>query len=305
MNYHEFPINQSIIRKFLHNGEERDYCFQRIYLTKISGKIKEEPSEPMMHGKYFESQCLGKSAQGDKLNDLPRKKLTKKQIAENAVRKERSEKALRGDKYLHHIRIDEQIVRFRTLLNKYKIMVNKSNVQIPIVTVWDQDPDVLIKAELDIFPTTVMLDDQLDAAIIDLKLTADIHNDWGEFCYGKPEYLDLIQAKMYHYIVRNINSKLNPHIDSLLTDSVKNLIASDNILFLLWIFNYKKDVLEDKFIKIKWDEKKEQELHESIRKTIAILDHGEASSWPTNPQYPLCKNCPWLDCPDKAQVQTI
>ena len=305
MNYHEFPINQSIQRAVLHNGEEKEYCFQKLYLTKISKKVVQPPTDPMQFGKYFESQALGKSAQGDFVKDLPRKKLTKPMLAENAARKEKGEKSLKGEKYLHHIRIDEQVLRFKALFNTHKIMVNESNVQIPIVTIWDQDPDVLLKAELDIFPTTIKMEGKLEAAIIDLKLTADIHNDFGEYCYGKPEYLDLIQAKMYHYVVRNINQSLNPHLDKLLTGSVNKLIEEDNILFLLWIFNYKKDVLEDKFIKVKWDEQKEQELHESIRKTIAILDHGEAKGWPTNPLYSLCKNCPVTDCPDRAQVQTI
>ena len=305
MNYHEFPINQSIIRTFLRNGEEREYCYRRIYLTKVAKTISSPQSDPMLYGKYFESQCLGSSAMGEKINDLPRKKLTRAVEAENAVRKDRGKRPLRGEKYLHHIRIDEQIARFKVLLNHHKIMVNESNVQVPLFTIWDQDPDVLLKAELDIFPTTIRLEDKLNAAIIDLKLTADIHNEWGEYCYGKPEYLDLIQAKMYHYIVRNLISSLNPGIDTLLTDSVKSLIENNNILFLLWIFNYKKENLEDKFIIVKWDKQKEQELHESIRKTIAILNHGEAEGWPTNPQYSICKSCPWKECPDKANIQTI
>ncbi len=305
MNFHDFPINQSIIRKFLHNGEERSYCFRRIYLTKIAKTHEEAVSDPMNHGKYFETKALGRSAKGDALHDLPRKKLVKAQLAENAARKERKEKPLKGDKYLHHIRIDEQVMRFHALVSKYKVMVNQYNVQVPLFAVWDQDPDVMLKAELDIFPTTIKLDNELEAAIIDLKLTADIHNTYGEYSYGAPEYLDLIQAKMYHYMVRNINEKLNPGIDKLLTDSIKSLIANNNMLFLLWIFNYKKDVLEDKFIKVHWDQAKEQELHESIRKTIAILEHGEANKWPTNPEYTICKNCPWKECPDRAQVQTI
>ena len=184
-------------------------------------------------------------------------------------------------------------------------MINKHNVQVPIKTIWDQDPDVMLKAELDIFPTTILLDDELKAAIIDLKLTADIHTTWGDYCYGSPEYLDLIQAKMYHYVVRNIIPSLNPGLEDLLTDSVKSLIKDDNILFLLWIFNYKKPDLEDKFIKVQWSEQKEQELHESIRKTVSILEHGEATQWPTNPSYELCKNCPYTACPDKNIVESI
>lgn len=305
MDFIKFHINQSIIRTFLHNGEEREYCYKKIYLHKILRKFKDEPSEPMQMGSYFESQVLGKSAGGRSTDDLPRKKLTKSQIAENAVRKANKQPLIKGDKYLHHIRIDNQIARFKALCKQYKIIVTDYNVQIPILAIWDQDPDVMLSAELDIFPTTIFIENELNAAIIDLKLTADIHNEYGEYCYGKPEYLDLIQAKMYHYLVRNINDTLNPHLSGLITDSIKSLINQNRIDFLLWIFNYKGDVLEDKFIKITWDSNKENELHESIRKTISILNYGESNDWPTNPTFNLCKNCQYTDCPDRARIQTI
>lgn len=305
MDFIKFPINQSIIKTFLRNGEEREYCFKNIYLTKISRQLVEAPSDPMLYGRYFESQILGKSARGSFTNDLPRKKLTKKMIAENAVRKANKQPLLKGEKYLHHIKIDEQVARFKALCTKYKIVISDYNVQIPITTIWDQDPDVLLSAELDIFPTTIFLDDELNAAIIDIKLTSDIHNDYGEYSYGKPEFLDLIQAKMYHYVVRNINEKMNPHLEGLINNSVKSLISQNRIKFYLWVFNYKGDVLEDKFIEVLWDKNKEYELHESIRKTKAILEHGEANDWPTNPIYSQCNRCLFKDCPDRVKVQTI
>jgi len=304
MNFHEFPINQTLIREFLHNNEEKEYCYRSIYLTKITRQLKMPVSDAMLAGKYFETKCLGKSSRYD-VHDLPRKKLTKKQIAENAVRKLEKRPLLLGDKYLNHIRIDDQISRFDALCQKHRIIITDSNVQIKLRTIWENDPDVMLSAELDVFPTTILIDGELEAAIIDLKLTADIHNEYGDYCYGKPEYLDLIQAKMYHYIVRNINTKLNPEMNSIITDSVKSLISQNRILFLLWVFNYKGTVLEDKFIKVSWDKNKEYELHESIRKTIGILEMGEKLDWPTNPVYNLCKRCPWTDCPDRIKIQTV
>ena len=86
MNFHEFPINQSLIREFFHNNEEREYCYRNIYLTRITRQLKMPVSDAMLAGKYFETKCLGKSS-GYDVHDLPRKKLTKKQLAENAVRK--------------------------------------------------------------------------------------------------------------------------------------------------------------------------------------------------------------------------
>lgn len=272
---------------------------------RIARTISEPASEPMMLGRYFESMILGKSARGQYTDDLPRKKLTKKVIAENAVRKANKLPLLKGEKYLHQIKIDEQIARFKALAKKYKVIITDYNVQVPILTVWDQDPDVLLSAELDVFPTTILLEDELNAAIIDLKLTSDIHNEYGEYCYGKPEYLDLIQGKMYHYVVRNINENLNPHLAGIITDSIKRLIEQNRIMFLLWVFNYKGAELEDKFIRINWDKNKESELHESIRKTKAILEYGESNDWPTNPEYSLCKNCLNKECPDRAKIQTV
>jgi hypothetical protein len=311
MNFIEFPINQSIIRQFLHNGEEREYCFRRIYLTKIKKTLKDTPSEPMLYGKYFETACLGHSS-GYDVKDLPRKKLTKKIEAENAVRKVEKRSLLQGEKYLDHIRVDDQITRFKALKEKYKVIITKENVQVPIITVWDQDPDVLLSAELDIFPTTILLPDENDnnvpkmfAAIIDLKLTADIHATYGEYSYGAPQFLDLIQAKMYHYVVRNISKQLNPNLEGLITPTVQSLIDKNAIQFLLWVFNYKKEILEDKFIKISWDSNKESELHESIRKTISSLEVGEKTDWPTNPVFHLCKSCPNRDCTDRVKIQTI
>ena len=305
MDYLKFPINQSIIRKVLRNGEEIDVCMRKIYLTNIKHVFKDEPSRPMLSGKYFETQCLGKSARGDTVNDLPRKKLTKPMLAENAVRKSEGKVLLQGEKYLDHIRIDDQVSRFKALIKHNRIIIDPANVQVPLFTLWEKDPKVMLKAELDIFPTTILLNGELEAAIIDLKLTGDIHNTYGEYCYGKPEFLDLIQGKMYHYIVRNLDKTLNPDIDNIVTDSVRKLIKDDRIKFLLWIFNYKGQVLEDKFIRVEWDENKNAELHESIRKTISILDKAEAEEWPTTPQYSLCKNCPWTECPDKIKMETI
>src|SRR3972149_6403572 len=140
MDFQKFPINQSLIKTFLHNGEERSYCLRSVYLTKIVRKLREEPSEAMKIGKYFESLTLGKSARGDYLNDLPRKKLTKKIIAENAVLKLNGKPLLKGEKYIHHIKIDEQIARFKALCKKYQIIITDMNVEVPILTVWDQDP---------------------------------------------------------------------------------------------------------------------------------------------------------------------
>lgn len=306
MDFIKYPISQSLIRAYLHNGEEREFCHRNIYLSKIIKTIRSESTMPMLYGKYFESKALGATAQGDEpVLDLPRKKLTKAIKAENAVRKEQGKPLIKGAKFKDHERVDDQISRFESLVKAKRIIVTEANVQVPIKVRWEKDLDVMLTGELDIFPTTILIGDELKAAIIDLKLTANVHTTFGEYCYGSPQYLDLIQAKMYHYLVRNADLSLNPHLDKLITDSVKKLIDNNQMMFMLWIFNYKGDVLEDKFINVQWDTNKQAELHESIRKTISLINEGEAKDWPTNPEYSLCKNCPWKECPDKLKIQTI
>jgi len=161
--------------------------------------------------------------------------------------------------------------------------------------------------ELDIFPSPVLLDnaDDLSVAIIDLKLTADIHSTYGDYCYGSPQDLDLIQGKMYHYGIRNMDFELNPHLENRITDSLKRLIDDNRVLFLLWIFNYKKEKPEDKFIIIRWDKAKEAELNHSIRQTIATMDYYDEMGWPANPKYKYCKNCPVLECMERVNIESL
>jgi hypothetical protein len=71
------------------------------------------------------------------------------------------------------------------------------------------------------------------------------------------------------------------------------------------VFNYKKETLEDKLIKVSWDSTREQELYESIRKTVALIEYYEKLDWPAEPDYKLCKECTIFDCPSRQTIQNI
>ena len=304
MDFVKYPISQSLIKRILYNGEEREVCPYQLHNVDIPHKYKRETTLPMQCGNYFETQCIGSSAGGKATNDLPRKLLNKNQQTENRVRKKEGRPLIKGEKRSDQLRIDEQILRFKSLCTKYQIIIANNNVQIPIIIPWEKDKNVLLTMQLDIFPTPIFYKKELRIAIIDLKLTGDLNSSYGEYCYATPEHLDLIQGKMYHYGVRHIDHALNPHLNNVLSSDVEEVIKQ-SCLFFLWIFNYKKPILEDKFIEVVWDKTKEAELHESIRKTMSMLEMFEAQAWPLLPSYNRCKKCPIKECEGREYYEAI
>lgn len=304
MDFIKYPISQSLIRRVLYNGEEREVCPYQLYNVDIKHLFKKETTEPMVCGSYFETECLGSGASGKIIDDLPRKLLNKTQKTENRVREREGKKLIKGDKRSDHLRIDEQVLRFKTLCTKHQIMITDINTQVPIVIPWEKNDEVLLAMHLDIFPTPIFYHNKLEIAIIDLKLTGDLNSSYGEYCYATPEHLDLIQGKMYHYGVRNIRRDLNPHLDDVLSRAVEKVVKEKG-LFFLWIFNYKKLTLEDKFIEVIWDKTKEAELHESIRKTVSLIEMFEGQAWPVLPAYKRCKDCPIKECEGREYYESI
>jgi len=278
MDFEKHPISQSLIKKFLHNGDEREYCPRKVGMIDLFKHYRLEETPAMTKGKFFETLCLGRSRGGETTVDLPRKKLNKAAEASNRIRIRKGELPQKGEKTIDQLRIEDQAQRFRAMCAKYQVVVYEDNTQVPIAARWKNNEDVMLQGEMDIFPTPLLLDNELNAAIMDLKLTADIHSTYGEYCYGDIHNLDLIQAKMYHYMVRNMDPELNPHLENIMTDSLDSLIQKNQMLFVLWVFNYKKGTLEDKFIKIKWDASKEAELNESIRKVVATVEMYEQNN---------------------------
>jgi len=298
-----YKISQSLIKKFLRHGEEKPICPKNIYYTEIEPIEERVPTRPMLDGSYFETLTLGGGRGGHKTLDLPRKKLTTKQERDNRVLVEKGEEPLQGAKMISQIRIEEQAERFNILRAQRQIMLTEYNTQVPIVKEWQEG--VFIRGELDIFPTPVLGREGLQMAIIDLKLTGDIDNEFGDYSWGSPDRMDHIQPQMYHYLVRDIDFSLNKGLEVIVTSSVRNMISDNNVLFLYWVFSYGSGDLRDKFVRYDWDSNKEAELHESIRKTVALLQEYEAEVWPAKPEYERCEKCPLLDCTQRCEIQAV
>ena len=307
MNYNERPLNQSLISRFFFKGEEREFvCPRKIFCIDIA-KTHHYRTESMTKGSFFETMCLGRGAGARIIDDLPRKKLIKVKTFENEKRKSLGLPLIKGEKTADQIRIEQQAQRFKILSAKYQITVLEENTQVKVKVPWHKNPEIMIGGEFDIFPTAIITNDGLKFAIIDLKLAADIHVRFGEYCWGAPEYLDIIQAMTYHYIARKAidHVDMNPHLRELLTKPAVDLIKKGGLEFYYWVFNYKKEHLEDKLIKVAWDDTRENELHETIRKTIALIEYYEQLEWPTKPDYRLCKECTVFECPDRESIQSI
>ena len=305
MDYKENPLSQSLIKQFLYRGDERQpVCPYSIYAQYIA-KTHKFQTESMQKGSLFETLCLGRGAGGRLTDDLPRKRLTKKQEIENIKRIANGQLPYKGDKTIDHIRIEQQAEKFTELADKYQIMVSSGNTQVRITVPWHKDPNVYLSMEFDIFPTTIMTTEGLKFAVIDLKLTMDINSNFGEYCWGSPEFMDITQAIMYLYGIKHVvkHIDLNPHMRELLTKPAVSLIDKNQIFFYYWVFSYKR--LENKLIKVNWDSNKEKELHESINKTISLIEFYEQQGWETKPNYNLCKSCPVKECIERQEIEEI
>lgn len=310
-------ISQSIIKLFLKKGEEQEICPRFIKYIEIDGRASKIPTDSMLYGQYFETLCLGSCSNNIKVTDLKRKRLKKHQLAENEVLLQSGQPIKHiGEKTANQLRIEHQAMVFKQLIEKYNIYVLENNTQIKIYKRWLKDPNIILSGELDIFPTSILFrkdynqpllpgdENDLKLAIIDLKLTWDINSEWGDFCWGKPQFLDTTQGVFYHYLVRDMDLELNPHLKVIYSNTVRNLIDSDAISFYYWVFDYNSKSVGNKFVEVSYNSMKEAELNESIRKVVTAIELYDKEGWSTNPSFDRCTNCP-LICKDRINIQTV
>jgi len=253
----KFTISQSLIKQMYRKGDELEHCPAQINALYIE-KTASIQSLTFDRGNYFEYLAIGAGAMHDTVvDDLPRLKS--------------------GEKSTDQIRIEEQAMRFKSLMPIFgmKIIEVQKIVKVP----WKYDEDVTLRIVIDYtspikYRTGPIIHDH-ELAIMDLKLTQNINNTFGDYSWGFPANMDLIQAVMYSHVWAEKYGKAIP--------------------FYYWIFDFKKNP-ENKIVKKREPEPVDYaELHESIRKTHANLIYYAANNWPTNPLVSLCKNCPLKD----------
>lgn len=234
-------------------GDEVEHCPAMLHAQYIT-KTVSFSSLTFDKGNYFEYLAIGANAtSNDAVTDLPRLK--------------------NGDKSIDQIRIEEQAMRFKSMLPTYGMQVMESQ---KVVTVpWKYDDDVVLRIVIDFlspikYRTGHIINDH-PLAIIDLKLTQNIHNNFGDFSWRFPANMDHLQAIMYSHVWEEAHGSKIP--------------------FYYWVFDYKKKP-ENKIIRKKEPSSIDfAEMHESIRKTQANLMYYEANGWPTNPSVKVCQRC--------------
>lgn len=288
-------INQSLITRLIDKyGNEVPFCPFNIKKCIIDRQCKDIPTDSMLKGKYFESMCLGGTTGGNMVTDLPRKKLTNAKIKELTLAK----KPLIGEKTIDHIRIDNLIDRFKLRAKELKVeIVPGVNNYVTILKACSWDDKYMFIGELDLFPTGIIYEDYYRRAIIDLKLTEDVNSTFGKFCWGTPQHMDMVQADMYHFLVRDIDFELNSHLKELVSERTLDIIKNDEILFVYWVWGYKKDpkgqekIIERAYKEHPMNNYRQSELKERIKKVIYVLEREAALGWSINPIPEVCSKC--------------
>lgn len=272
-------ITQSLIKQILHKGNLIDYCAKKIYHRYILNEKIEITTEAQLKGIYFESHTLGYDH-----FELPTKK--------------------NGEPYIDTLRINRQIKNFRDIMVEKLMFVHPSlNTQIRLRKKWNEH---IIEGTLDWFPTFYFHEGDLKLAIIDLKLTKNINNDFGDFCWGDVTRIDWLQGAMYHELVHDIDWEMNAHLTQQqvrLIQKFDNILKAEEEMFLFMVFDY-KDPLEHKFIEVGWDYDKKKYLENSIEKAVHELEYMEATGWQPSPTTENCKRC-LLDCPARLKLDKI
>lgn len=272
-------ISQSLIKSFYNKTVLVEHCPRKIYTKSFLKETVEETSIAQLRGIYFERHVLG----GGDLFTLPGHKTTNREL-------------------LPTQRINEQIKKFNDVVVENVMMVHPTiNTQIPIIKRYNER--FLLKGVLDWFPTFVLYEGDIRLAVVDLKLTSDLTNDFGGFAWGNYENMDWLQGAMYHHLVHDIDWELNKHLTPLQKKFIQrfeNILNREEELFLYLVFDYTEH-LRHEFYESVWDYDKLKYVENQVENTIHQIELNDLSGWQPNPGSE-CKKC-LINCPVRAKIQ--
>lgn len=307
----QFFLTQSLIKDVTTwNGEYTENCPRLVYEKFITGQYR-YTSDSMLEGIFSETLFLGGGAKGQKVVDLPRHKKT-------------------GEKLSAQKNIEEQARRFDLWCASKGISIIKGvNTQVPIVKKFNEK--INIRTEIDLFPTPFLYKGEYKLAVIDVKLTGNIHNTKGSFCWGAPHFIDHLQADLTYWLLEDfdmeLNIKHNPEKEEVYktifeNDTIKNVIKNKDLMFIYFIIGYKAQPLDEQvlFYHREYFEpgesrnpnsvpKRQREWRERARKTLAQLNLWHQKNWKPEPSN-LCIKCPVNKknggyCDKGSEIQTI
>ena len=256
----------------------RDYCAKQIFHQHFLKEKTRETTIKQLRGIYFENHVLG----GERFS-LPGHKKT-------------------GEPLISTIRINEQIKQFRDVCVDNLLFVHeKVNTQIPLIKRYNEK--YLLKGVLDWFPTFLLYEGDVRVAIIDLKLTENIDNDFGDFGWGNYENMDWLQGALYHHLVHDIDWSLNGHLSPVQQRFIRrfdNILNKEEELFMYLVFDYQQNT-QHRFFESVWDYDKLKYVENQVERTILEVEHNDLKGWQPMPGE-SCKTC-LLDCPARTLIQ--
>lgn len=273
-------IHQSLIKAMTDKGTRRDYCGTKLYVTAITGQMETRPTESMQKGLYFEAHLLNNGLGKDgKPVTLP--------LLKN------------GKKSSDHLRIDEQVFHCKNVvIPELGLLVSPELIWRQfMVEVEDEETrkafpfKVYIELETDLISPISYKDFRHELAIIDWKLTIDRNGCFGDFCWGRPENMDHIQAWVYSfalkipffyvvvdYKARDRGWKLVPV--NTYTDHPNPKVAEQALM-------------------------RRKEMFQTIRTVVSEIEFNHLHGWKTNPLPENCRTCPLKDCPDRKSISIV
>jgi hypothetical protein len=277
-------ISKSLIRQLIYNGEPYPVCPYKVYRTALLRDIIIPATDSQIKGLYFETRCLGLSADGSATVDLPRHKKT-------------------GGKLADHERIDQAVELFFKVKSEYGMNPDKCGVQLYGKVPWREPQHE--------FPIKIFLDGTLDfitpiktpgywydRATIDLKLTKDrdvletyTNGLFHSTPWGNMETADFTEAMVYRLIF--------------------------GLPFIYLVFDYRKDNPGFKDILVITDvndpdprkaekaQTRMSSLRFAIRYVVNSILQWERSGWPMCPIPKVCLSCPIMDCPKRNEAVEV
>lgn len=237
-------------------------CPKQLLEYYLLGNASPEQTEAMLKGNVFEYLCLGATAQDGEVPDLPRLKTVDK--TDPTGFKKSSD----------HKRIEMQAKLFPMVLTNHKITITEKQKQLTYI----MNDDFVIATKADIFGS--LMDDQygfVEEAYIDLKLTKDLNNAFGDYQWHDPELRDHTQA----FLTCAVHYKMTGRVPK----------------FYYLVFDYKEEC-EHELIEKKVTLNDLHEFFETIRTVIERIGEYHAANWPTNPNWNNCESCLLkLTCP--------
>jgi hypothetical protein len=277
-------VSKSLIRQLVYKGEPYPVCPYKVYHAMLLRDVTSPPSDSMIKGLYFESKCIGVTADGSETIELPRHKKT-------------------GAKLADHDRIDQAVERFFQVKQDYGLVIQKNQTQVYHKRRWI-DPQhnwnipIFIDGTLDFISPITTPGYSFSSAVIDLKLTKDkdVCDSFSNGLFhatpwGNMEGADFTEAMMYR------------------------LIFGKPFVYL--VFDYKRENAGFKDIPIITDVNdpdpqkaakataRMADLQKTIRWVVTAIMGWEASGWPMIPISKVCATCPILDCSKRNENAEI